>query len=301
MPFGLTNAPSTFQSAMNDAFRPFLRRFVTVFFDDILVYSKSTQEHVFHLQQVLQCLEDKEFFAKGSKCQFFQTSVEYLGHLVSSEGVRADPSKVSAMNSWPKPKNLKQLRGFLGLTGYYRRFVANYATIAAPLTELLKKDNFVWSEKANNAFELLKHAMTVTPVLRLPEASIANRPLLHPIAILAGRFCMKQGLPRKQVLVQWSHSQPEDATWEDLSSFVDLYGIPDLEDKVNFEEGSSDSFDQDEVPLDTGPIQQLVKEWADTEPIEEETEQQASTTDKLEPRRRNKPAWTRDFIMAMLK
>jgi hypothetical protein len=129
----------------------------------------------------------------------------------------------------------------------------------------------------------------------LSEASIVNRPLLHPIAILVGRICKQQGRTHKQVLVQWSHSQPEDATWEDLSSFVELYGIPDLEDKVNFEEGSSDSFSHEEVLLDTGHIQQLVKEWAETEVNEK------GTTNKLVPRRRNKPAWTCDFIMTMLK
>lgn len=169
MPFGLSNAPSTFQAAMNQIFRPFLRRFVIVFFDDILVYSRSSKEHVQHLCEVLQCLLSHNFFAKGSKCHFFQKSIEYLGHLVSGEGVRADPSKVEAMNNWPQPKNLKQLCGFLGLTGYYRRFVAGYATIAAPLTELLKKDSFVWGEKATIAFECLKQAMMKTPALQLPD------------------------------------------------------------------------------------------------------------------------------------
>lgn len=154
---------------MNQVFRLFLRKFVIVFFDDILVYSRSLDEHMQHLHLVLNCLMDNSFFAKGSKCTFFQQSIEYLGHLVSAEGVRADPSKVEAMTEWPQPKNIKQLRGFLGLTGYYRRFVSHYATLAAPLTELLKKNNFVWSEKTIVAFERLKQAMLSTPVLRLPD------------------------------------------------------------------------------------------------------------------------------------
>ena len=116
-------------------------------------------------------LRDNCFFAKGSKCNFFQPSIEYLGHLVSAEGVHADPSKITAMVEWPQPRNLKQLRGFLGLTGYYRRFVRQYATIAAPLTEMLKKDNFVWTEKALAAFQQLKKTMTATPVLSLPDFS----------------------------------------------------------------------------------------------------------------------------------
>lgn len=111
MPFGLTNAPSTFQATMNQVFRPFLRRFVTVFFDDILVYSRSITEHVEHLRSVLQLLRNHKFFAKRSKCQFFRTTIEYLGHIVSSQGVRADPSKTEAMVKWPTPSSLKQLRG----------------------------------------------------------------------------------------------------------------------------------------------------------------------------------------------
>ncbi|XP_062094224.1 uncharacterized protein LOC133800283 [Humulus lupulus] len=171
MPFGLTNAPSTFQAAMNQFFRPYLRQFVIVFFDDILVYSNNTHDHVQHLEMVLQLLQQHGFFAKASKCQFFQHTIEYLGHMVSYQAVKADPSKISAMVDWPIPKNVKQLRGFLGLTGYYRKFVAHYAAIAAPLIELLKKDNFKWSTEAAVAFDNLKQAMIATPVLRLPDFS----------------------------------------------------------------------------------------------------------------------------------
>ncbi|XP_060962287.1 uncharacterized protein LOC133032379 [Cannabis sativa] len=171
MPFGLTNAPSTFQAAMNQVFRPYLRHFVTVFFYDILVYSNNETDHAQHLAIVLRVLRDTKFFAKASKCNFFQKRVEYLGHLVSSNGVQADPSKITAMNEWPVPTSLKQLRGFLGLTGYYRRFVSHYATIAAPLTDLLKRDNFKWTAEAATAFAHLKKAMTDTPVLKLPDFS----------------------------------------------------------------------------------------------------------------------------------
>lgn len=153
MPFGPSNAPSTFQATMNQIFRPFFWQFVIVFFDNILVYSRSSEEHVTHLQLVLTCLAENHYFAKGSKCHFFQSTIEYLGHFVTREGVMADPSKIEAMVEWPQPRNLKQLRRFLGLTGYYRRFVAFYATIAAPLTELLKRDNFQWTEDDSKAFE----------------------------------------------------------------------------------------------------------------------------------------------------
>lgn len=156
---------------MNQIFRPFLCQFVIVFFDDILVYSANDTDHAGHLCQVLECLAENHFFAKGSKCQFFQHTIEYLGHLVARDGVKADPAKVDAMSSWPQPTTLKQLRGFLGLTRYYRRFVLYYATIAAPLTELLKRDNFKWTDEAMRAFERLKRAMTETLVLRLPDFS----------------------------------------------------------------------------------------------------------------------------------
>lgn len=132
MPFGLTNAPSTFQATMNKVFQPLLRKCVAVFFDDILIYSKSTQDHIHHLELVFQTLVDHQLFAKHNKCVFAQPTVEYLGHVVSAKGVQPDQRKIQAMLDWPIPKNLKQLRGFLGLTGYYRRFVKSYALKAHP-------------------------------------------------------------------------------------------------------------------------------------------------------------------------
>jgi hypothetical protein len=172
MPFGLTNAPSTFQAAMNDLLRPFLRKFALVFFDDILIYSPDWQTHLLHLQQVLQSLSAHQFYAKLSKFQFGVSSVEYLGHIISAEGVRADPSKIETMVEWPTPKNITALRAFLGLTRFYRRFVLNYATIASPLTDLLKANSFTWSEAANAAFLSLKTAMTNLPLLTLPDFTV---------------------------------------------------------------------------------------------------------------------------------
>jgi hypothetical protein len=142
MTFGLTNAPSTFQSLMNSIFKPFLRKFVLVFFDDILIYKKSSKEYVQHVDRVLQLLEEKQIYAKPSKCAYGVQEVEYLGHIVSHEGVKVDPNKIKSMREWLIPKNLKKLRGFLGLTSYYCKFVKNYGQIVVPLTTLLNKEAF---------------------------------------------------------------------------------------------------------------------------------------------------------------
>ena len=169
MPFGLTNAPSTFQSLMNDIFRPYLRKFILVFFDDILMYSRSLQDHLQHLESTFQVLQQNFLLAKKSKCYFAQERIEYLGHFISAEGVSTDPENIMAIQKWPQPQNVSQLRGFLGLTRYYRRFVKGYGSICKPLTTLLKKNQFHWNQEATDAFQTLKMTMITPPVLALPN------------------------------------------------------------------------------------------------------------------------------------
>jgi hypothetical protein len=148
MPFGLTNAPATFQCIMNSILEPFLRRFVMVFMENILIYNKSLEEHADHIRQVLHLLAAHRFYVKRSKCAFAQQELEYLGHITSKDGVTTDPKKTQAMKEWPMPITISELRGFLGLTGYYRKFVRGYGSIAKPLTNLLKKQQFHWDAQA---------------------------------------------------------------------------------------------------------------------------------------------------------
>ncbi|KAL0373214.1 UNVERIFIED_CONTAM: Retrovirus-related Pol polyprotein from transposon.6 [Sesamum calycinum] len=172
MPFGLSNACSTFQAVMNDIFRPLLRSFVLIFFDDILVYSKDWPSHLLHLHQVLQVLSDHCLFAKFPKCLFGVDSIDYLGHTISTNGLAADSSKLRVIADWPAPSSFTALHGFLGITGYYRRFVRNYASIAAPLTDLLKQSSFSWPPAAAAAFLALRAALLVISTLRLPDFSL---------------------------------------------------------------------------------------------------------------------------------
>lgn len=167
MPFGLTNAPATFQSLINHVFKDYMRQFVLVFFDDILVYSSTIQEHKEHLTRVLEVLRKEQLYAKRSKCSFGQNKVEYLGYIITGKGVTTDPSKIETMVNWPIPKSIKALRRFLGLTGYYRRFVQSYGVISKPLTSLLKKNSFQWGKEAEITSNNLKQAMTTAPVLAL--------------------------------------------------------------------------------------------------------------------------------------
>jgi hypothetical protein len=148
MPFGLTNGPSTFQWLMNSIFNPFLRKFVLVFFDDIIIHRKSWEDHVQHVDRVLQLLKEQQLDVKPSKFFFGVKDVEYLGHIVSHEGVKVDPNKIKSMMELSIPKTLKNLRGFLGLPGYYcNTFVRNHGRIEAPLIALSKKDAFSWTQE----------------------------------------------------------------------------------------------------------------------------------------------------------
>ncbi|WVZ89549.1 hypothetical protein U9M48_035933 [Paspalum notatum var. saurae] len=170
MSFGLTNAPAYFMQLMNSVFMDYLDKFVVVFIDDILIYSKTEAEHEEHLRLVLQRLREHQLYAKFSKCEFWIDEVRFLSHVVSKGGIAVDPSKVSTVTNWKVPEIPKEVRGFLGLAGYYRRFIENFSRIAKPMTSLLEKDaEFRWTNAQQAAFDELKKRLTTAPVLTLPD------------------------------------------------------------------------------------------------------------------------------------
>ncbi|XP_070020478.1 uncharacterized mitochondrial protein AtMg00860-like [Nicotiana sylvestris] len=162
---------------MNSVFRPYLNSFFIVFIDDILVYSRSQKEHAQHLRVVLRRLREEKLYAKFSKCEFWLSSVTFLGYVVSSEGIQVDPKKIEAVQTWPRPSSATDIRRFLGLAGYYRRFVQGFSSITSPLTKFTQKGApFRWSDECEASFQKLKTALTTTPVLVLPSASGSYTP-----------------------------------------------------------------------------------------------------------------------------
>ncbi|WVZ80995.1 hypothetical protein U9M48_028423 [Paspalum notatum var. saurae] len=170
MSFGLTNAPAYFMHLMNRVFMDYLDKFIVVFINDILIYSKSEEEHEVHLRLVLQRLREHKLYAKLKKCEFWIDEVPFLGHIISKGGITVDPRKISAITNWEVPQTPKEVRGFLGLAGYYRRFIENFSKTAKPMTSLLEKDAaFKWTADRQAAFDELKKRLTTAPVLTLPD------------------------------------------------------------------------------------------------------------------------------------
>lgn len=172
MSFGLTNALTTFMNLMNWIFKPFLDKFIIVFFDDILVYFKSPKEHERHLRIVLQTLREHQLYGNFSKFEFWLNQVTFLGHVISKEGIQVDPSKVEVVKRWPRPTTVTEVPSFLGLAGYYHRFVKDFSKITAPLTRLTRKNvMYQWTDDCEESFAMLKECLTSASVLTLPSRS----------------------------------------------------------------------------------------------------------------------------------
>ncbi|GJR90172.1 putative reverse transcriptase domain-containing protein [Tanacetum coccineum] len=172
MPFGLTNAPAVFMDLMNRVCKPYLDKFVIVFIDDILIYSKNKEEHEEHLKLILELLKKEELYAKFSKCEFWIPKVQFLGHVIDSKGIHVDPAKIESIKDWASPKSPTEIRQFLGLAGYYRRFIEGFSKIAKSMTKLTQKNvKFDWGEKEEAAFQLIKQKLCSAPILALPKGS----------------------------------------------------------------------------------------------------------------------------------
>ena len=170
MPFGLTNAPAIFMDLMHRVFQPYLDQFVMAFVKDILIYSQSEEEHEDHLRVVLQFLRDHQLYSKFSKCEFWLTEVRFLGHVVLASSMSMDPEKVEAVMSWERPKSVFEKRNFLGLAGYYRRFIEDFSRLETPMTRLTQKEvKFEWNELCEKEFQELKRRLTSAPILIVPE------------------------------------------------------------------------------------------------------------------------------------
>ncbi|GKB97777.1 putative nucleotidyltransferase, ribonuclease H [Tanacetum coccineum] len=170
MPFGLTNAPAVFMDLMNQVCKPYLDKFVIVFIDDILIYSNTKEEHEVYLNLVLELLRKEKLYAKFSKCEFWLQEVHFLGHMVNQSGIHMDPSKIEAVMNWKAPTTPSEVRSFLGLSGYYRRFITDFYKIAKPLTSLTQKNQkYEWGEKEEEAFQTLKNNLCDAPILSLPD------------------------------------------------------------------------------------------------------------------------------------
>ncbi|GJZ41344.1 putative reverse transcriptase domain-containing protein, partial [Tanacetum coccineum] len=172
MPFELTNAPAVFMDLINRVCKPYLDKFVIVFIDEILIYLKDEKEHKEHLKAILELLKKEQLYGKFSKCEFWIPKVQFLGHVIDSRGIHVDPAKIESIKDWATPKTPTEIRQFLGLAGYYRRFIEGFSKIAKSMTKLTQKGiKFDWGEKEENAFQLIKQKLCSAPILALPEGS----------------------------------------------------------------------------------------------------------------------------------
>jgi hypothetical protein len=194
VPFGITNTPTLFTCLMNDIFKNYLDKFVILFLDDILIYSKSEEEHEHHLTLVLQVLIEHQLYARLSKCSFYQKKIHYLGHIISEQGMAVDPEKIEVIRGWPTPRNVSDIRSFMGLAGYYRRFIVIFSKISHPITSLQKKGTkFELTLKCENNFNMLKELLTSASVSKIADPNESFVLCTNACKEGLGGFLMKNG------------------------------------------------------------------------------------------------------------
>ncbi|GKB18554.1 putative reverse transcriptase domain-containing protein [Tanacetum coccineum] len=252
MPFGLTNAPAIFMDLMNRVCKPYLDKFVIVFIDDILIYSKSEEEHELHLKTILDLLKKEKLYAKFLKCEFWLKEVQFLGHVVNRDGIHVDPSKVDSVKNWKTPESPTEIRSFLGLAGYYRRFIENFSKIAKPLTQLTQKNKaYVWGEEQEEAFRILKEKLCNAPVLALPDGP--NDFLVYCDASNQGFGCV---LMQRGKVIAYASRQ--------LKTHEKNYTTHDLElGVVQRDDGEIYFFDRTWIPS-VGGVRKLILDEAHT-------------------------------------
>ncbi|GJT58396.1 putative reverse transcriptase domain-containing protein [Tanacetum coccineum] len=242
MPFGLTNAPAVFMDLMNRVCKPYLDKFVIVFIDDILIYSKDKKEHEEHLKAILELLKKEKLYAKFSKCEFWIPKVQFLGHVIDSRGIHVDPAKIESIKDWATPKTPTEIRQFLGLAGYYRRFIEGFSKIAKSMTKLTQKGiKFDWGEKEENAFQLIKQKLCSAPILALPEGSedfvvycdashkgkanvvadaLSRKERIKPLYVRALVMTIGLDLPKQILEAQIEALKPENLENEDVGGMI---------------------------------------------------------------------------------
>ncbi|GKA45399.1 putative reverse transcriptase domain-containing protein [Tanacetum coccineum] len=246
MPFGLTNAPAVFMDLMNRVCKPYLDKFVIVFIDDILIYSKDEREHEEHLKAILELLKKEKLYAKFSKCEFWIPKVQFLGHVIDSRGIHVDPAKIESIKDWASPKTPTEIRQFLGLAGYYRRFIEGFSKIAKSMTKLTQKGiKFDWGEKEENAFQLIKQKLCSAPILALPEGearhsgiacdvehtralgkanvvadALSRKERIEPLRVRALVMTIGLDLPKRILEAQIEAQKPENIVNEDVGGMI---------------------------------------------------------------------------------
>ncbi|CAM8975442.1 unnamed protein product [Rhodiola kirilowii] len=220
MPFGLSNAPSTFMRLMTQVLKPFIGQYVVVYFDDILIFSHSQDEHISHLRLVLKTLQEHKLLINLKKCCFLTNKLTFLGYIVSDVGLQVDESKVQAIRDWPQPKTVHEVRSFHGLATFYRRFIRNFSTIMSPITECLKKGKFNWSEAAASAFQLIKDKLTTAPILVLPDFNKVFQLETDASIIGIGAVLSQEGRPIAFHSEKLSEARQKWTTYE-----LELYAV----------------------------------------------------------------------------